>query len=62
MNHRKTALTETMAFRLPHDMCERLRNLEGVSMTAYVTAALQAQFRKDDLKAAKAAKQEGQGE
>lgn len=51
-----------MAFRLPHDMCERLRNLEGVSMTAYVTAALQAQFRKDDLKAAKAAKQEGQGE
>jgi len=40
MNHRKTALTETMAFRLPHDMCERLRKLEGVSMTQYVTAAL----------------------
>lgn len=57
MNHRKTALTETMAFRLPHDMCERLRKLEGVSMTQYVTAALTSQFRRDDMKAAKAAKQ-----
>ena len=57
MNHRKTALTETMAFRLPHDMCERLRKLEGVSMTQYVTAALTSQFRKDDLAKARAKKQ-----
>ena len=61
MNHRKTALTETMAFRLPHDMCERLRKLEGVSMTQYVTAALTSQFRKDDLAKARAKKQEGAG-
>ena len=59
MNHRKTALTETMAFRLPLDMCERLRKLEGVSMTQYVTAALTSQFRKDDLAKARAKKQEG---
>ena len=57
MSKRKTALTETLAFRLPNELCERLRNLEGVSMTAYVTAAIQAQFRKDDLRIAKAAKQ-----
>lgn len=55
MARNTNAFTKAKQFRLPHDVCMRLEQQE--SQTAYLVEALRAAFRRDDLKAAKAAKQ-----
>lgn len=54
MSKATNSVTGKRQFRLPLEICERLAQQDN--MTAFVTEALRAAFRREDMKAAKQAK------
>ena len=55
MTRKINSVTKAKQFRIPWDLCERLEQQEN--QTTYLIQALREKFRRDDMKAAKAAKQ-----
>ena len=54
MTRKINSVTKAKQFRIPWDLCERLEQQEN--QTTYLIEALREKFRRDDMKAAKAAK------
>lgn len=55
MTRKINSVTKAKQFRIPWDLCERLE--QHPNQTTFVIEALREKFRRDDMKAAKVAKQ-----